>query len=453
MSIVDIQNQTDPVIDHYVEGFDRLESQASSARAAWLHPVRKAAIASFSEHGFPTIRDEEWRHTNIAPIAGRRYQRSDHAPREISAGELEPFDVPGLAGCRLVWVNGVWTPQLSTFGKLPVGTYVGSIGRAWMSHPALLKGHLAHYAGYRPHAFVALNTAFLTDGALIHLPRGADLTEPIHLMFVSAPDGQLEVSYPRVLIVAESDSQAVVIEHYVGPPGGEYLTNAVTEIVAGDGVILDHYKIQQESTSAAHMATLALRQGRGSSIRSHSIAFGGGLVRNDVQAVLDGEGAECVLNGLSVLDGRQHVDHHLVVDHAQPHGASREYYKTIADGKSHGVFSGRIIVRPGAQKTDAKQTNKNLLLSEEALVDTKPQLEIFADDVKCTHGATIGQLDTDAMFYLRSRGVTEPAARGLLTYAFAAESLQAVRVEPLRQRLAELLVSRLPQGEQLRGAL
>ncbi len=445
--------QTDPVIDHYVEEFDRLEREASHPRGAWFHPVRKAAIASFAERGFPTVRDEEWRHTNVAPITERMYQRNGRTPREITAGELEPFDVPGLSGSRLVWVNSAWMPQLSNLSKLPVGTYVGSLRQAWESHSALLKSYLARHAGYRAHGFVALNTAFLTDGALVYLPRGAILVEPIHLLFVSATDGQLEVHHPRVLVVAEPGSQASIVEHYVGMRNDEYLTNSVTEIIAGDGVILDHYKVQQESTAAGHIATLALHQGRGSSVRSHSIAFGGGLVRNDVQAVLGGEGVECVLNGLSVLNGRQHVDHHLVVDHAQPHGTSREYYKTILDGKAHGVFSGRIIVRPGAQKTDAKQTNMNLLLSEEALVDTKPQLEILADDVKCTHGATIGQLDTDAMFYLRCRGVAEAAARGLLTYAFAAESLQAVHVEPLRRKLAELLVSRLPQGGQLRGIL
>jgi Fe-S cluster assembly protein SufD len=317
--------------------------------------------------------------------------------------------------------------------------------------------HLARYARYRDRAFVALNTALMEDGAYVRIPRGVIVEEPIHLLFVgSAADGAPAVSHPRILIVAEENSQATVIETFVGvgdgvgrptpglPDGGVYFTNAVTEIVAAENAVLDHYRVQRESETAFHIATQWVQQARSSNFASHAISLGGALVRTDITAVLDGPGIESTLNGLYVVGGQQHVDTHTAIDHAQPHCNSHELYKGILDGRATAVFNGKIFVRQDAQKTDAKQTNQNLLLSRDAVIDTKPQLEIFADDVRCTHGATVGQLDADALFYLRSRGIDAAEARALLTYAFASDILGRIKVAPLRTALEELLFTRLP---------
>ncbi|PYV41246.1 MAG: Fe-S cluster assembly protein SufD, partial [Acidobacteria bacterium] len=263
--------------------------------------------------------------------------------------------------------------------------------------------------------------------------------EPIHLLFIATASGEPQVSHPRNLIVAGANTQAKIVESYVGLDNAVYFTNAVTEIVAGENSVIDHYKLQRESVHAFHVATLQIQQARSTSFSTHSISM----------AVLDGEGCESLLNGLYLVMGQQHVDNHTKIDHAKPHGSSRELYKGILDEKARGVFNGRIIVRPGAQKTDSKQTNKNLLLSEEALVNTNPQLEIYADDVKCTHGATIGQLSADALFYLRSRGISLETARNLLTYAFASDITGRIKIEPIRRELENVLFSRLPQNERL----
>src|SRR5439155_1493343 len=287
------------------------------------------------------------------------------------------------------------------------------------------------------------------------LPRGAVVEEPIELLYVATTPGEGTVAHPRNLIVAGVNSQATLVETYLGLEDNVYFTNAVTEIVLGENAVLDHYKVQRESTEAFHVATTQVHHDRRSNFKSLYVALGGGLVRNEVRATLDAEGCECTLNGLYLATGTQHIDNHTVIDHAQPHCASHELYKGILDGNAHGVFNGKIFVREDAQKTDAKQTNQTLLLSEDATINTKPQLEIFADDVKCTHGATVGQLSADALFYLRSRGLGLQEARSLLTFAFANDIIERIQVEPLRARLEELLVQtqRLPQPEVGKGAL
>src|SRR5262249_41723876 len=308
---------------------------------------------------------------------------------------------------RLVFVNGRFQGELS---KLPRGIEVGSLAATMQSGHATAEQHLARHAGYKDHAFVALNTAFLEDGAFIEVPKETVLEQPLHLVFLSVPTGPV-VSHPRSLIVVGRDAQVSVVESYFGFSEKTYFTNAVTEIVAGENAIVEHYKLQQEQEQAFHVSTLQVHQERASSFTSHSISLGGALVRNDVNTVLDGEGAESTLNGLYIGKGAKRVDNHTTIDQAQPHCSSREIYKGILDGKASAVFNGKIVVRKGAQKTDAKQTNKNLLLSEDATINTKPQLEIYADDVKCTHGATIGQLGEESVFYLRSRGIGQEEAR------------------------------------------
>ena len=292
----------------------------------------------------------------------------------------------------------------------------------------------------------------MEDGAYVHIPKGVYLEQPIHLVFVSTADAGPVVSHPRNLIVAETGSQATIIESYLGLGDGVYFTNAVTEIVVGENAVIDHYKVGREAQQAYHVGTTQIYQDRSSNASSHAVTIGGAIVRNDINTLLDGEGAQCTLNGLYLVSGRQHVDNHLRVEHAKPHCDSREFFKGVLDGHGKAVFTGRIIVRKDAQKTDAKQTNMNLLLSKHAQVDTKPQLEIFADDVKCTHGATIGQIDENAMFYLRSRGLSEPAARSLLVFAFASEAIDRIRPQLLRAQLRQMLFDRLPEGHRLQDA-
>ena len=370
---------------------------------SFLEHLREDARQRFSELGYPTTHDEDWRFTSVAPIARAAFV---------------PVSRTGLLACP---VPGVQIERLSESG--------------------LTEAHLARYANYQTNAFVALNTANFEDGLLIRIAKGAVIEQPIQLLYESTANGKSTVSHPRTLILADADSQATIVETYQGT-GGAYFTNAVTELVAGDNAVIDHYKLQTESQQAYHVSTLQIQVGRGANFRSHSISFGGALVRNDVNAVLS-EGCECTLNGLYLVSGNQHIDNHTSIDHAKPHGASHELYKGILDGRSSAVFSGKILVRKDAQKTDAKQTNKNLVLSEEAVIDTKPELQIHADDVRCTHGATIGQLDPEGIFYLQSRGIGLAEARNLLIYAFARDIVDRIKVAPLREELERTLLEKL----------
>ena len=463
----------------YLASFRELEDRLAANSPSWLHEIRRAAIAGFAEKGFPTTRQEEWRNTNVAPIAAVPFQlATTPLPPPQGGGELRILQHP-LAdlGCpKLVFINGRFAKQLSTLGGLPAEVKAGSLGEALESEGKTLERHLARYAAdYREHAFVALNTAFLEDGAFIEIPRGVVLEKPIYLLYVSDPNGLPTVSYPRNLIIAGRESQASIVEAYVcgstgtlaganvddsekatgksaGPTEAVYFTNAVSEVAVGEGAVLEYHRLQQESDRAFHFGRLVFHQERSSNVATHSIATGGRLVREEVNAVLDGEGAEATLAGMYVITGHQHIDNQTTLDHAQPHCSSREVYKGVLDGESSAVFNGKIIVRKDAQKTDSKQSNKNLLLSEKAVIDTKPALEIYADDVKCTHGATIGQIDPDAIFYLRSRGIGRQEARDLLTYAFANDILGRIKYGPLRERLSEGLFARLASGQRAEEA-
>ena len=439
--------------DVYVAQFERIEEASSRNGQAWLLPIRRAAMARFVELGFPTTKHEEWRSTNVARIANTVFELENSGAVDVSRGELEPFTFGDSAGGLVVFVNGRFAPELSLIPRLPDGVKVGSLAEAMQTDPGLVEPHLARHACYQQQPFTALNTAFMEDGAFVYVPKGKVVVEPIHLLFLTTASERALVTHPRNLIVAEPSSQVTVVETYAGLGDGVYFTNAVTEIIARENSVIDHYKIVREGGAAFHMATLQLHQERSSTVDAHTVCLGGILVRNDINTVLDGEGCECTLNGLYLVIGKEHVDNHLVVDHASPHCNSREFFKGILDGHGRGVFSGRIIVRKDAQKTDAKQTNRSLLLSQDARVESKPQLEILANDVKCTHGATIGQVSEEALFYLRSRGLSKEAARSLLVFAFAGECLDRVRIKPLRAQLETLLLARLPQGNLLREAV
>jgi Fe-S cluster assembly protein SufD len=433
----------------YLADFARFEESLKEDDRGPLHQARQAAAERFAALGFPTLDDEEWRFTNLAPLTRVPFRLAAPGAR-IDAEQLRrlAFDVGTCS--LLVFVNGRHAPELSSLRPLPPGAVVGSLAQALRDHPEKVEPHLTRHTAYEDQPFVALNTAFLRDGAFVFVPRGKVVEETIHLLFVSTASGGPTVSHPRALIVAGESSQVRLVESYAGPDGKVYFTNAVTEVVAGENAVVDHYKVQRESRRAFHLAAMHVHQARSSTFASHNFVLGGALVRNDVTAVLGAEGCECTLNGLYAGHGDQLIDNHTRIEHARPHCASHELYKGILDGKAHGVFNGKIHVHPDAQKTDAKQTNQTLLLSDDATINTKPQLEIYADDVKCTHGATVGQLDAEALFYLRARGIDRESARALLTYAFANDIIGRVKVEPLRARLEEALLAdrRLPGPEE-----
>jgi Fe-S cluster assembly protein SufD len=431
----------------YWETFEQFEKTARDPE--WVRVGRKAGISHFVELGFPTLQDEDWRFTNVAPIAKLPFKPVLESTREgVAAQALDPFTFAGLAGSKLVFVDGHFAPELSSTINLPEGVKVKSLAEAIAKDPTQVQPHLFHHARSDASAFTALNTAFFQDGAFIYVPAGQTVPEPIQLLYVSTAKEDGATTHARNLIVAESGSQVTLVESYVNLSDAAYLTNSVTELVAGDNAVVEHLKLQDESPQAFHIATLAAHFGRGSNVLTHSIALGAKLSRTNIHTHLAGEGLECILNGLYLTRGEQIADHYMIVDHAQPHCDSHEYFNGILADKSKGVFHGRILVRPDAQKTDAKQTNKNLLLSDNATVDTKPQLEIYADDVRCTHGATIGQLNEEAIFYLRSRCIGLETARRMLIHAFAGEIIDRVRCQPVREELDTLVWDRLEQVEQ-----
>jgi Fe-S cluster assembly protein SufD len=424
---------------------DAFRESRSPRDPEWLSSVRRAGLDRFREAGFPAARDEAWKYTNVAPILKVPFASAAEAgPRRID--DFAAADLPGRSGAQLIFVNGRYAPELSSVPPSGEGIEIASLREVLASRPESVEPHLARVAR-DGNAFADLNSALLEDGAFVRIPAGAVVPEPIHLVFLSEPDLRPTISHPRNLVIAEPGSQAVVVESWIGTAGALYFTNAVTEVVVGEGAVLDFYKLERESVDAFHVATMEVLQNRDSTFTSHSITLGGALVRNDLNVRLGAPGAGCTLNGLFLGSGTQHLDNHTLIDHAQPHGTSRELYKGIMSGRSRGVFNGRIIVRQDAQKTDAMQTNKNLLLSKEALVNSEPALEIFADDVKCRHGSTIGQLDEAAMFYLRSRGIGEEEARALLVYAFASDVASRIRVAPLRAMVERHLGLRLTGGE------
>jgi Fe-S cluster assembly protein SufD len=419
--------------DIYQEDFDR---QASAPE--WLDTLRTQGIARFQALGFPTTKNEDWHFTSVAPIAERTF-RPAAVGAAIEKADIDRFNFGESGWHTLVFVNGAFSKELSSGASLGNKVRVTNLASAIKAGTAGIDRHIGKIATFEQHAFTALNTAFISDGAFIEIGADAVVEQPIHLLFVSDGEG---VSHPRNLIVTARHSRATVIESYVSLGNSAYFTNAVTEISLGEGSHLDHYKLQRESESAFHVGTVQVREARDSQLHSFSLAVGGLLARTNIYTSLDGDAATCTLNGLYLTDGAQHVDNQTSIEHIAPNCPSHELYKGVLDGRSHGVFNGKVYVHPEAQKTDGKQSNNNLLLSPTARVDTKPQLEIFADDVKCTHGATVGRLDELAMFYLNSRGIGPETARILLTYAFAADVLETIELEPLRVQLEKMVLAR-----------
>lgn len=428
-------------IDSYLVRFEQLEKDVFRKEPETIRELRRSALSRFADLGFPTSRLEEWRFTNVAPIAKMRFELARDGLNGFKPDQLRPLALEGA--WQVVFVNGRFAPEFSSLGALPEGVEVRSLADVLESSPEKVEPHLGRYARFEDHAFVALNTAFMGDGAFVRVAPGRVIEKPIHLIFVSTAAADASVAHIRNLIVVEENSQAAVVERYVGLGDAVYLTNAVSEVVAGANTVIDHYKLQQESVEAFHIATLQYHQGGSSNVRSHNVALGAGLSRNDVNAVLDGEGGDCLLNGFYLGTDRQHIDNHTRIYHVKPHCTSLEIYKGILNDHARGVFNGRIIVDKEAQKTNAIQTNRNLLLSDDSLVNSNPQLEIYADDVKCTHGSTIGQLDEESMFYLRSRGLSYEAARALLISAFAGEVFDQMKIDAIRAALSDTLSERL----------
>lgn len=429
--------------EHYVAGFGQFAEREAAGDPPWLHALRKQAIARFAETGFPTRDDEAWRYTNLGPIARTPFEIAAPASAVIGRADLERLSFPVFACSVFVFVNGRFAPSLSAPRALAGGIQVGNLAAALPSPLCPLEGHLGSLARPDEGALVALNTAFFTDGVMLHVPAGVEIETPIHVVYLSVPGERATISYPRTLVVAGRGSRATVVEDFVSLGGGLAFTNAVCEIALAEGSAVEHVSLQREHEDAAHLGAIRVRQARDSRYKAHGISLGGRLTRNDVLAILDGPGADCELNGFYVASDAQHVDNHTTIDHARPQGTSREFYKGVLDDRARGVFSGKVIVRPGAQKTSAQQTNKNLLLSADAEIDSKPQLEIFADDVRCSHGSSIGQLDEDALFYLRARGIDLATARSLLMRAFSAEITARIGIGALRERIDELLLARM----------
>jgi Fe-S cluster assembly protein SufD len=443
------------VLDSYVAEAERVGTGRGRTDPEWLTHVRRDSLARFQTLGFPTTHDEEWRFTSVAPIVDGGFALARNGASSFGPEDLVPFEWRGDLAAKLVFVNGRFVAAASDIGRLPTGVRVVSLARV-LTGPASdvrrvrlqadLQAHLTHVASADRHTFTALNTAFLVEGAFIHVPDSTIVDAPIHLLFASVGDERPIMTHPRVLVVMGASSQASIVESYVASGPGRYFTNTVTEMDVGENAAVHHCRVQRESLESFHIGALYVRAARDAHVFCHSISLGGALARNDTNVVLDGEGGACTLNGLYLADGTRLVDNHTTIDHARPHCGSREVYKGILADHARAVFNGKIIVRPDAQKTDAKQTNKALLLSADAQINTKPQLEIFANDVKCTHGAAVGQMDEEAIFYLRARGLSESQARQLLIRAFVGDVLNQVPLEPLRARIDDELARRLPEG-------
>jgi Fe-S cluster assembly protein SufD len=421
----------------------------------WLQKFRRDGFARFTDLGLPTVEREEWKYTSVAPIARLPFRRERAAARGVTASRIAPFSLRSAGAIEIVFVNGRFDEGLSAFDPSRQDVRVGSLRRRLAEEPEGLERYLERGLplSEEQNAFAALNAALFEDGACVEISRGQAVREPVHLLFFCSPDREPTAVYPRTLVLAGAGSQATIVETYAGDASEPSLTDAVTEVFLEDGALVDYVKLESESRAAFHLAATAVWQARASRFAAHAVSLGGALVRDDIRVVLAEEGAECALNGLFMGDETQHIDNHTLIDHARPHGTSRELYKGIMSGRSRGVFHGKIIVRQDAQKSDAIQTNKNLLLSREALVNSTPALEILADDVKCKHGATTGQLDPAALFYLRSRGIGEEAARALLVYAFASDLIGRIPVAMIRARIEDELGVRLPGVREIKEAV
>jgi Fe-S cluster assembly protein SufD len=402
------------------------------ASPAWVKERREAAAKRFAETGYPTTRQEDWRFTNVAPIADAKFPIASGAFARAAA-LVAGVGVRGSV--RLAIVNGEFNAGLSDLSALPRGLRIAGLRDGARDGTDGLETHLARVFAIDAHPFAALNTSHLDDGVAIFITKGAAVDTPIHIVTVTGSDGAPVAVHPRVLVVAGEGSQARIAHTFIGAPGSSYFNNSVAEIVVGEGAVLDYYTDQRESEQAYHVANLQAHVSAKGVFSSHAFLTGARIMRHDIGVALKGEGADCTMNGVYLVDGERLMDTHTSLDHAMPHCTSHELYKGILAGKSKAVFNGRIVVRIDAQKTDAKQTNRAMLLSDEAAINSNPQLEIFADDVKCTHGAAVGALDEEAMFYLQARGLNPAEARDLLLHAFAGEVLEGLKIPELREQI------------------
>jgi Fe-S cluster assembly protein SufD len=439
----------DEARDRWVAEIGALRGELGGAEAAWLAKLRAEAGDAFAALGLPTTTWEAWRYTSLAGLARLPFAPARDGRPGVTREDVERLSLPVFACNLFVFVNGRFAPDLSTPQMLTRDVHVESLAGLRREDPARIESSLGSLAAVKEHPFAALNTALLDDGAVLFVPEGAQIEGPIHVVFLGTDTGQPSAQHPRLLVVAGAGSKASLIQDHVslGDAGG--LTNSVTEIRVERNAALDLVVLQRENSARFHVSNIQVHQERDSRFASHVISVGGGLVRNDLGVVLGDEGADCTMNGLFLADGEQIVDNHTLVDHTMPHGTSRELYKGVLGGRARGIFRGRVIVRPHAQKTNATQSNPNLLLSDDAEIDTRPQLEIYADDVKCSHGSSVGQLDADALFYLRSRGIDKRAANDLLSRGFASAIAAAIPDEALRDEVETLIAEKLGANSEI----
>ena len=435
--------------DFYASAFDELIGNVSRAEPQWLRELRQRCFDQFERAGFPTVQSEEWKYTNVSSIA-----KTNFTPviavngTAFSKGQaLAPFTYEETRHSVFVFVNGIFRGDLSSVRSLASITAI-KLDEALQdpNYEPMIRASLQRDAADNQNSFALLNTSLFAGGLFIHIPRGVEVETPIQLQFISEPvNGETPAAaFPRVLIVAEANTAATIIESYrASDETDAYFTNAVIDVVLGDSARFRHYKVQRESVRASHVANTRADLGPQAVYDTTTINLGAALSRHDIRVTMDHEGASCAVDGLYMVDGQQHTDTHSVIDHRKAHCASHQLYKGILDGKSRAVFNGKVFVRHGAQQTDAQQTNKNLLLSNDAQIDTKPQLEIYADDVKCTHGAAIGQIDEDMMFYLESRGINPALAKNMLTYGFAEEVIEKIGIESIKRELDQAVLNRL----------
>ena len=433
---------SEAAVSHYLAEYDRFRDTLAFPGLA---QPRATALAYLKAHGFPSRRTEQWKYTDVSPITRRKFTLGKSGPDTGDETYVDSLRFPQLGCHELVFINGIFSAGLSRYKPLPNGVTAGSLqslgtGDAVLLEPGFTNGEIKN-------AFIALNTVFLNDGVLVHVPDNTEVATPIHIIYVTSEAGDALMSHPRNLIVLGRNTSASVIESFAGIPDAEYFTNNHTSILGRTGSRLDYYRVQQESQRAYHIGNTWIRQDADSRIDCHTLSLGGKLARCDIEVELDEPGAEVNLNGLYLTNNRQHIDNHTLIEHKQPHTVSNEHFRGIMNGHSRAVFNGKVIVHEQAQKTEAHQSNANLLLSGDAEVDTKPELEIYADDVKCSHGATVGRLDENMLFYLRSRALDRDTARSLLTYAFADEVIRDIRFPEIRERLEHSIAGELPDSD------
>lgn len=429
--------------DFYIENFKTFENKLNGEAKTPLHQLRKNALKQFAETNFPTQRNEEWKYTDVSSIVKQNFIPAVNCePVVFTKEEIGSFLFKDFDSYLMVFVNGVYIDSLSNVTDLPKGLTIGSLKKIYAENPALIDKYLGKLAKDE-NAFNSLNTSYAVDGAVVIVPKGMVVEKPIQVLYLNSSSNENILASPRNLIVAEENSQVSFIANYRGVGEKSYLNNTVTEIYSAEYSVVNLYKIQNESDEAYHIEKVQAEQKKNSIFNHYNITFGGSIVRNDINSVLDGENIETHYYGLYMINGKQHVDNHTFVDHAKPNCMSNELYKGILDDNARGVFNGKIIVRQDAQKTNAYQQNKTILLSKTATIDTKPQLEIFADDVKCSHGATVGHLDDTSEFYIRSRGVPQELAKSMLIRAFANDVIETIKIEPLKEQINHMIFEHL----------